>query len=265
MAVFDRRAGAERRRSCSAPPVSSTCQRRCSCSGQRRDEADAHIRIFTPSLELPFAGHPVLGTAFVLGERLGLDTVRLRDRRRGRRRRAARARDGRVVFGEMSQPMPTWTAVRPRRRAARGARRASAPSCRWRSTTTGPRHTYVRLPTRRRWRRWRPTSAPWGGWAPSGSAALPPTGRAGQDADVRARARRRRGSGHRIGGRPAGVHLARHGRGRLRRARRDPPGRRDRPAVDALRRGRGRRPSGSTRVLVGGAAVVVARGEYRLD
>ena len=27
---------------------------------------DAHIRIFTPALELPFAGHPVLGTAFVL-------------------------------------------------------------------------------------------------------------------------------------------------------------------------------------------------------
>ena len=31
---------------------------------------DAHIRIFTPALELPFAGHPVLGAAFVLGERL---------------------------------------------------------------------------------------------------------------------------------------------------------------------------------------------------
>ena len=27
----------------------------------------ARIRIFTPARELPFAGHPVLGTAFVLG------------------------------------------------------------------------------------------------------------------------------------------------------------------------------------------------------
>ena len=32
-------------------------------------EADGHarIRIFTPVAELPFAGHPVLGSAFVLG------------------------------------------------------------------------------------------------------------------------------------------------------------------------------------------------------
>lgn len=29
--------------------------------------ADARIRIFTPAAELPFAGHPVLGTAIVLG------------------------------------------------------------------------------------------------------------------------------------------------------------------------------------------------------
>ena len=28
---------------------------------------DAHVRIFTPQAELPFAGHPILGTAFVLG------------------------------------------------------------------------------------------------------------------------------------------------------------------------------------------------------
>ena len=29
-------------------------------------EADHHVRIFTPARELPFAGHPTLGTAFVL-------------------------------------------------------------------------------------------------------------------------------------------------------------------------------------------------------
>src|SRR5580692_7944967 len=28
---------------------------------------DARVRIFTPEAELPFAGHPILGTAFVLG------------------------------------------------------------------------------------------------------------------------------------------------------------------------------------------------------
>ncbi|MBT5631892.1 MAG: PhzF family phenazine biosynthesis protein, partial [Nitrospina sp.] len=30
-----------------------------------RDEADFDVRIFTPSREIPFAGHPTLGTAFV--------------------------------------------------------------------------------------------------------------------------------------------------------------------------------------------------------
>ena len=35
----------------------------------------ARIRIFTPTLELPFAGHPVLGTAFVLGGPLQLEEL----------------------------------------------------------------------------------------------------------------------------------------------------------------------------------------------
>jgi trans-2,3-dihydro-3-hydroxyanthranilate isomerase len=38
---------------------------------------DARIRIFTPSSELRFAGHPVLGTAVVLGAERGLAAVRL--------------------------------------------------------------------------------------------------------------------------------------------------------------------------------------------
>jgi trans-2,3-dihydro-3-hydroxyanthranilate isomerase len=40
-------------------------------------EADARMRIFTPRRELPFAAHPVLGCAFVLGEALDLDKVSL--------------------------------------------------------------------------------------------------------------------------------------------------------------------------------------------
>jgi trans-2,3-dihydro-3-hydroxyanthranilate isomerase len=39
--------------------------------------ADARVRIFTPEAELPFAGHPVLGTAVVVGEARGLASVRL--------------------------------------------------------------------------------------------------------------------------------------------------------------------------------------------
>lgn len=39
--------------------------------------ADAHVRIFTPSYEMPFAGHPTLGTAFVC-RALGLGSDKLK-------------------------------------------------------------------------------------------------------------------------------------------------------------------------------------------
>jgi trans-2,3-dihydro-3-hydroxyanthranilate isomerase len=39
------------------------------------DRADARVRIFTPGFEMPFAGHPTLGTAAVVGE--GKDGVEL--------------------------------------------------------------------------------------------------------------------------------------------------------------------------------------------
>jgi trans-2,3-dihydro-3-hydroxyanthranilate isomerase len=35
---------------------------------------DALVRIFTPSFELPFAGHPTIGTAIALAERLSIDS-----------------------------------------------------------------------------------------------------------------------------------------------------------------------------------------------
>ena len=65
---------------------------------------DAWIRIFTPRAELPFAGHPVLGTAFVLaGER---DLVRL-ETGRGIVPVSLERNGARVVFGRMAQPIPT--------------------------------------------------------------------------------------------------------------------------------------------------------------
>ena len=66
-------------------------------------DGHARIRIFTPSLELPFAGHPVLGTAFVLGGPLQLDELRLET---GAGVVPIRLeRDGsRIVFGWMRQP-----------------------------------------------------------------------------------------------------------------------------------------------------------------
>src|SRR6202451_118442 len=41
------------------------------------EDADVRIRIFTPSNELPFAGHPTLGSAFVLGTPLQKIVIRL--------------------------------------------------------------------------------------------------------------------------------------------------------------------------------------------
>lgn len=43
----------------------------------RLPESDAHVRIFTPGYEMPFAGHPTLGTASVAARAQGLSRVRL--------------------------------------------------------------------------------------------------------------------------------------------------------------------------------------------
>ena len=57
-----RRRRARRRRRCGASPAGRTCRRRRSCSRRREPGADYRVRIFTPVDELPFAGHPTLGT-----------------------------------------------------------------------------------------------------------------------------------------------------------------------------------------------------------
>jgi trans-2,3-dihydro-3-hydroxyanthranilate isomerase len=70
-------------------------------------EAGGHakIRIYTPRTELPFAGHPTLGTAIVLGGPLQSDHVRLET---GKGIVPVRLeREGpRIVFGWMEQPLP---------------------------------------------------------------------------------------------------------------------------------------------------------------
>jgi trans-2,3-dihydro-3-hydroxyanthranilate isomerase len=72
-------------------------------------ERDGHvrIRIFTPTAELPFAGHPVLGTAFVLGGPLQLGEIRL-ETGAGLVPIVLEREGARIVFGRMSQPIPDW-------------------------------------------------------------------------------------------------------------------------------------------------------------
>jgi trans-2,3-dihydro-3-hydroxyanthranilate isomerase len=70
-------------------------------------EGHARIRIFTPVSELPFAGHPVLGTAFVLAAPLQLPEIRLETGMGIVPVVLDRDEQGRIVFGRMSQPIPT--------------------------------------------------------------------------------------------------------------------------------------------------------------
>jgi trans-2,3-dihydro-3-hydroxyanthranilate isomerase len=65
----------------------------------------ARIRIFTPATELPFAGHPVLGSAFVLGAPLQLGEIRL-ETQVGVIPVTLEREGARIVFGRMQQPVP---------------------------------------------------------------------------------------------------------------------------------------------------------------
>src|SRR5579862_644367 len=75
-------------------------------------EGHVRIRIFTPSLEVPFAGHPVLGTAFVLAGPLQLTEIRL-ETDAGTVPIRLEREGPRIVFGWMEQPPTTWEPVDP--------------------------------------------------------------------------------------------------------------------------------------------------------
>jgi trans-2,3-dihydro-3-hydroxyanthranilate isomerase len=69
-------------------------------------DGDVRIRIFTPRVELPFAGHPVLGTAFVLGQPLQRGVIRLETGNGVVPVELERDDSGSIVFGRMTQPVP---------------------------------------------------------------------------------------------------------------------------------------------------------------
>jgi trans-2,3-dihydro-3-hydroxyanthranilate isomerase len=69
-------------------------------------DGHARIRIFTPTAELPFAGHPTLGTAFILSGPLQLEEIKLETGAGVIPVRLERE-EGRIVFGRMAQPLPT--------------------------------------------------------------------------------------------------------------------------------------------------------------
>ena len=65
------------------------------------------IRIFTPKSELPFAGHPCLGTAWVLASSLQRGVIELETKSGIEPVELEREGSGKIVFGQMSQPLPS--------------------------------------------------------------------------------------------------------------------------------------------------------------
>ena len=220
-------------------------------------DGHARIRIFTPALELPFAGHPVLGTAFVLAGPLQLDELWLET---GAGVIPVRLeRDGsRIVFGRMRQPAVT---AEPYEQADEllallGVEQSGLPVELYRQ---GPGHVYVELASPEAVAALRPDFAALLGLSPYGTACF---ARDGERWKARVFV-----PAHGVGEDPAtgsaagplALHLARHGRIGL---------------DDEIEIRQGEeigRPSTLYAVArseeeaeVGGSAVVVARGEFRL-
>jgi trans-2,3-dihydro-3-hydroxyanthranilate isomerase len=107
------------------------------------DDADVRIRIFTPAVELPFAGHPTLGSAFVLGGPLQKIVIRL-ETGAGVVPVTLDREGAKIVFGRMEQPVPPWQAVEDPAPifAALGVEGSNLPVVRY---DLGPGHVYIAL------------------------------------------------------------------------------------------------------------------------
>ena len=222
----------------------------------------ARIRIFTPRYELPFAGHPTLGTAFVLAAPLQLGVIRLETGSGVVPVELERDESGRIVFGRMQQPVPSVLAVADADRllSAIGVERSELPVELY---DNGARQIVVALPSEAAVAALAPGRAALTRWEVTGincfagagsrwkTRMFPPSSGISEDA----------ATGSAAG--PLACHLARHGwidwgteieisqgaeigRPSTLYARADGGG----GLID--------------RVEVGGSAVVVARGEFRL-
>src|SRR5690242_19521800 len=80
-------------------------------------ERGVRVRIFTVQEELPFAGHPTLGTGFFLRGSSGASEVKL-DLNVGTIPVKFEERSGQPVFGEMTQRDPEFGTIHDRRKIA---------------------------------------------------------------------------------------------------------------------------------------------------
>ena len=229
-------------------------------------DADARVRIFTPGGELPFAGHPTLGSAWVLAAVLGKGA--------GRQTVTLECGVGLVpvelehdgtdtTFGRMSQPIPTWGPYEGTAELFQAIGSTGRPDglpVEW--YRNGPLNAYVEIPGPEALEALAPDMQRLGripvnlscftqtadGWvtrvfAPAlGVTEDPATGSAAG---------------------PLAVHLARHGRIEFGQEIEIRQGAQvSRPSV--LYAQADGTPDRIDRVLVGGRAVVVAQGTYRL-
>lgn len=226
-------------------------------------EADGHarIRIFTPTRELRFAGHPTLGAAFVLGGPLQATLLKL-ETGAGLVPVVLQREGARIIFGTMAQPLPT---CEPYDRveellAVLGVEQAELPV---EIYDNGSRHVFVALPDAETVAALRPSAEALTGVGDHGVSCFAVDGRRVKtrmfwpDAGVLEDAATGSAAG------PLAIHLARHGL---------------LPWGEEIHISQGAeigRPSllvarphgdesGATDVEVGGSAVVVARGEFVL-
>lgn len=233
----------------------------------KADAPGAHLRarIFTPAIELPFAGHPVLGTAFVVGRAMGASVVRLQTGLGIVPVTLVRANGGAPHYGEMEQPIP---AIEPFDKldellAALGldGYEGGLPVEAYRN---GPAHVYVEFASREAVAALEPDLAAlerlgeYGINCFAGSGQLYKTRMFGPALGVPEDPATGSAAG------PLAVHLARHGRIEFGTGIEIEQGAEiGRPSLLHARvEGT---PERIERIVVGGSAVIVARGEYRLE
>ena len=225
-------------------------------------EGHARMRIFTPATELPFAGHPTLGTAFILAAPLQLSVIKL-ETNAGVVPVALEREGPKIVFGRMEQPLPTWEPFADEE-ALLAALRVQGSALPIELYDNGMRNVYVALGSEEEVAALRPdftalsnfppvlgtycfagSGSRWKGrmFAPAGGVAEDPA------------------TGSAVG--PLAVHLARHGRIAFGEEVEISQGAEIGRPSTLYARVEG---SGDTieRVEVGGSAVIVARGEFRL-
>lgn len=223
--------------------------------------ADVRIRIFTPAVELPFAGHPTLGTAFVLGGPLQKIVLRI-ETDAGVIPVELEREGAEIVFGWMEQPIPSWKPFGPTEElfAALGVTGSGLPV---EVYDLGPTHVFVELGSPDEVAALEPNIPALGRVTDAGANCF---ARAGDHWKTRAffpgyGLTEDPGTGSAAG--PLAVHLARHGRIAFGEEIEIDQGKEVGRPSKLYARAEGSQER-IERVLVGGSAVVVARGEFKV-